>query len=258
MIPINSKGSYFYWGFYSHKNHERAPLLVWLGGGPSNSILGPIFLGNGPYVLLEDRIISNKFSWNQEMNLLYIETPLGSGLSQKTNLSQDLSVSEETDNLLIFLKKFLMQRMEFQNREIYIGGQGHCSPFVASLGEKLIHNENDHAINFQGILLISAYLDPVLNIKQTIQNLKDKKLITDSKYDRTMPFVDMFKDIFLNSKKHNSSLTVINKLIKKFALIKHGNAKLNIMNLKSNANNFIYRKFDLFQKFINTQVIRNW
>jgi carboxypeptidase C (cathepsin A) len=64
-IPVKY-GTYFYWGFYAHKNPDTAPLFIWLCEGPGASIFMPIFAANGPFSVDEDITISpNEYAFNK-------------------------------------------------------------------------------------------------------------------------------------------------------------------------------------------------
>lgn len=88
--PINT----FFWFFEARKVPGNAPLSIWLNGGPGSSSLmgllqetGPCFVGadsNSTYL--------NPHSWNNEVNMLYLDQPNQTGFSYDvaTNGTLDL------------------------------------------------------------------------------------------------------------------------------------------------------------------------
>ncbi|KAK5132829.1 hypothetical protein LTR08_008631 [Meristemomyces frigidus] len=77
--PINT----FFWFFEARKDPANAPLAIWLNGGPGGSSLmgalsenGPCFVGND-----SNSTYLNPWSWNNEVNLLYIDQPNQVGFS---------------------------------------------------------------------------------------------------------------------------------------------------------------------------------
>ncbi|KAI0444450.1 carboxypeptidase S1 [Xylaria telfairii] len=93
--PINT----FFWFFEARKDPANAPLSIWLNGGPGSSSLLGLFAENGPCYVNPDSNSTrlSEWSWNNEVNMLYIEQPVQVGFSYDTlrNYTYDL-VSGET------------------------------------------------------------------------------------------------------------------------------------------------------------------
>ncbi|KAL2256780.1 hypothetical protein VTK26DRAFT_1138 [Humicola hyalothermophila] len=73
----------FFWFFEARKSPKHAPLALWLQGGPGAPST-PAALGeNGPcYVNNDSRTTRlNPWSWNNEVNMLYIDQPVQTGFS---------------------------------------------------------------------------------------------------------------------------------------------------------------------------------
>ncbi|KAK1464134.1 serine carboxypeptidase [Colletotrichum melonis] len=77
--PINT----FFWFFEARKAPENAPLAIWLNGGPGGSSIMGLLEENGPCFVNEDSKTTrlNPWSWNNEVNLLYIDQPTQVGFS---------------------------------------------------------------------------------------------------------------------------------------------------------------------------------
>lgn len=65
------------------------PLLVYFIGGPGCSSMFTLLQESGPYVLRDGEMTfsKNEFAWNNETNILYIDSPAGVGFSTCNNLS---------------------------------------------------------------------------------------------------------------------------------------------------------------------------
>ncbi|KAJ4352381.1 uncharacterized protein N0V89_007729 [Didymosphaeria variabile] len=82
----NYTSNMWFWFFEARNNSQDAPLSVWLQGGPgvpsSTAALGE----NGPCKVLDDSksVENNPWSWNDKVNMLYIDQPIQVGFSYDT------------------------------------------------------------------------------------------------------------------------------------------------------------------------------
>jgi hypothetical protein len=75
--------SMFFWFFESRKDPRNAPLSLYLGGGPGSTSLGGATAENGPCYINSDSNSTtlNPWSWNNKVNMLYIDQPVQVGFS---------------------------------------------------------------------------------------------------------------------------------------------------------------------------------
>ncbi|KAK0649965.1 Alpha/Beta hydrolase protein [Cercophora newfieldiana] len=80
--PYNA--SLFFWYFQSRKNPANAPLSIYIGGGPGSS--GMDDSSGFPCTVNADSNSTtlNPWSWNNEVNMLYIDQPVTTGFSYTT------------------------------------------------------------------------------------------------------------------------------------------------------------------------------
>lgn len=87
--------SMFFWYFEAHNKPEHAQTAIYLAGGPGDSSMFGATQDGGPCVVLQDSnsTAPNPFSWNRNVNMLYVDQPVGSGYSYD-------EIIQSTHNLL--------------------------------------------------------------------------------------------------------------------------------------------------------------
>ena len=73
----------FFWFFESRKDPANAPLSLWLQGGPGAPTVASAVGENGPCRIAPNSrdTVLNPWSWNNEVNMLYIDQPVQTGFS---------------------------------------------------------------------------------------------------------------------------------------------------------------------------------
>ncbi|GBF61418.1 carboxypeptidase S1 homolog A [Trichophyton mentagrophytes] len=81
----------FFWFFEAREDPKNAPLSIWLNGGPGSSSMIGLFQENGPCWINDDSksTTNNTFSWNNKVNMLYIDQPnqVGFSYDELTNIT---------------------------------------------------------------------------------------------------------------------------------------------------------------------------
>ena len=138
--------------------------------------LGPLRLQAG------DKVTLNPHSWHREANLLFIDQPVGTGLSY-TNVKDGYA---KNDNIISahfyrFLQNFFHLHSRYvskdgsSTRAFYLSGEshaGHYIPIMASYilkrnnelaqqkQQQLVSDNNDLSISLQGLALGNPWVDP--------------------------------------------------------------------------------------------------
>ena len=115
--PINM----LFWFFESRKDPCNAPLAIWLNGGPGASSTASALGENGPCIVSEDSNSTtlNPWSWNNEVNMLYIDQPVQVGFSYDILANGTLNAFSTT--LLPVIRDFSVTGVPEQNETFFVG-----------------------------------------------------------------------------------------------------------------------------------------
>ncbi|CAA6668904.1 unnamed protein product [Spirodela intermedia] len=161
-VDRESGRALFYWFFVAQTLPSRRPLLLWLNGGPGCSSVGyGAAVELGPLRVKRDGngLEFNRYAWNQEANLLFLESPVGVGFSY-TNTSSDLNkLNDElvAEDAYEFLVNWYERFPQYKSHDFYISGESYAGHYVPQLAE-LIYDRNEDSsgkfprINLRGFI----------------------------------------------------------------------------------------------------------
>ncbi|KAK2992953.1 hypothetical protein RJ640_007335 [Escallonia rubra] len=180
----------FYWLTEAATSPEKKPLVLWLNGGPGcSSVAYGASEEIGPFRINKtaSSLYLNKYSWNREANILFLESPAGVGFSY-TNTSSDLSDSGDkrtAEDALVFLIGWLSRFPQYKNRDFYISGESYAGHYVPQLAKK-IHDYNkvfSHPIiNLKGFMVGNAVTDNYYDSIGTVAYWWSHSMISDKTY----------------------------------------------------------------------------
>lgn len=93
VINDTYNASIFFWYFEARQDSENAPLAIYIAGGPGESSLLAATGQGGPCYVNDDSNSTtlNPWSWNNKVNMLYIDQPAQTGYSYDTLVSGTLN-----------------------------------------------------------------------------------------------------------------------------------------------------------------------
>ncbi|XP_037719800.1 retinoid-inducible serine carboxypeptidase [Drosophila subpulchrella] len=121
-VDVRPGAHMFYWLYYTTANvssYTERPLAIWLQGGPGASSTG---YGNfeelGPVDLYGDW---RSWTWVKDMNVLFIDNPVGSGFSYVDNTAHFTATNKEIAlDLVELMKGFYSLHPEFEEVPLHI------------------------------------------------------------------------------------------------------------------------------------------
>ncbi|RWR91217.1 serine carboxypeptidase 24 [Cinnamomum micranthum f. kanehirae] len=191
-VKVNQKHgrSLFYWLTEASIDPATKPLILWLNGGPGcSSIAYGASEEIGPFRINKtgSKLYLNKYSWNREANILFLESPAGVGFSY-SNTSSDLKDSGDertARDALIFLLRWFERFPQYKHRDFYIAGESYAGHYVPQLAKK-IHDHNKVSskpfINLKGFLVGNAVIDNQYDNIGTVTYWWSHAIISDATY----------------------------------------------------------------------------
>ncbi|XP_031635891.1 venom serine carboxypeptidase-like [Contarinia nasturtii] len=184
----------FFWFFPAKVNTDKAPVLLWLQGGPGASSLFGLFTENGPYSIStnqeqkkftwhsvfgfftrnfqrrsSEKLIPRTYSWHLHHNLIYIDNPVGTGFSF-TDSDEGYAKNEVNvgENLLCALQQFFLLFPNLQKNEFFASGESYGGKYVPAIAYAIYQDskrqDNDPLkpkINLKGLAIGNGFTDPI-------------------------------------------------------------------------------------------------
>uniref|UniRef100_A0A1J3IKN4 Carboxypeptidase n=1 Tax=Noccaea caerulescens TaxID=107243 RepID=A0A1J3IKN4_NOCCA len=194
-VNVNQENtrSLFFWFFETlSESASTRPLVLWLNGGPGCSSIGYGAASElGPFRVVENgtSLRFNQYSWVQEANMLFLESPVGVGYSY-TNSSSDLDnlndvfVAEDAYN---FMVAWFGRYPQYKSRDFFIAGESYAGHYAPQLAE-IIYDRNkvkpkDSFINLKGFIVGNPLTDDEYDNRGILEYAWSHAVIPDNLYD---------------------------------------------------------------------------
>ncbi|XP_021766185.1 serine carboxypeptidase-like 25 [Chenopodium quinoa] len=189
--------SLFYWLTEAVSNPLSKPLVIWLNGGPGcSSVAYGASEEIGPFKInkTSSGLYMNKFSWNLDANLLFLETPAGVGFSY-SNTSSDLYDTGDrrtARDSLVFLVHWMNRFPRYKHREIYITGESYAGHYVPQLAREILsyNSISKHPLNLKGIMVGNAVTDNYYDNLGTVTYWWSHAMISDKTFHQLVNTCD--------------------------------------------------------------------
>ena len=177
-LPVSDDGEnyFFYWLFEPENVNNDTPLLIWLNGGPACSSMDGLFLENGPIqwtvVNGEYQLQQNPYSWHKApAYTLYIDQPVGTGLSFTTNKKYPTNDHEINVDFYFFLKEFLNLHADkfvdsntgVVSRPLYFSGESYAGHYIPTIMNYILEQNRRGSplqIPLAGAAIGNGWFDP--------------------------------------------------------------------------------------------------
>ncbi|XP_037030977.1 venom serine carboxypeptidase-like [Bradysia coprophila] len=208
----------FFWFFPAQVNSTISPVVLYLNGGPGQSSLYGALMENGPVSINSNyKLKLRKHSWNENHNVLYIDSPVGTGFSFTNALDCYLTNQEDIGiSLHEAILQFFQLFPELRKNSFYITGESYAGKYIPALGHQIISKQNickpNNCINLKGVAIFNGIIDP-------------KNQLDYGSLLHALNFID--RNNFIKFKKYQSEAAI---LIAKGEYLEALNTMANIMN----------------------------
>lgn len=157
----------FFWFFPSDNPDASDEITIWLNGGPGCSSLDGLLQEHGPFLWQSGTYAPqrNPFSFTNLTNMVYIDQPIGTGLSPAApgapaKIKNEVDVARQFAG---FWKNF-MTTFNMTGRKVYLTGESYAGMYVPYIASYFIDQNNTDYYNVAGIQINdpSIGLDSVL------------------------------------------------------------------------------------------------
>ncbi|XP_054933162.2 probable serine carboxypeptidase CPVL [Dermacentor andersoni] len=165
FLTVNKQygSNLFFWFFPAKENPEKAPVVLWLQGGPGGSSLFGLFVEHGPYRVAKGGVPELRdTTWAQRYSMLYIDNPVGAGFS----FTQDDNgyARNEVDvgrDLHEALQQFFTLFDEYAANDFYATGESYAGKYVPAIAHAIDTAVAPRVkINLRGIAIGDGMVDP--------------------------------------------------------------------------------------------------
>eukprot|EP01123_Difflugia_compressa_P004776 TRINITY_DN16288_c0_g1_i1.p1 TRINITY_DN16288_c0_g1~~TRINITY_DN16288_c0_g1_i1.p1 ORF type:complete len:425 (-),score=71.35 TRINITY_DN16288_c0_g1_i1:18-1292(-) len=163
-VTVRDNANLFWWlyGRSDSLKRDASPLVVWLQGGPGASGTG---FGNfeeiGP---LDVNLQPRPINWVQSANIMFIDSPVGTGYSYTTSDDAYCTTDEQVGiDLVVLLQHFLEKYPLFKANPFWIFCESYGGKEATSFGVAVVQaiQKGTLNVNFKGVALGDSWISPV-------------------------------------------------------------------------------------------------
>lgn len=140
-------------------------LIIWLNGGPGCSSMDGLFLENGPYRIVGDKVKLNRPNWVEVVgDVLFLDQPVGTGYSSPGAKGFVETEKEMASDFLAFLLSFLSIFPAYSNRPLFLAGESFAGTYIPYIAQSILSYNSLHplrTINLRGLAIGNGWIDPL-------------------------------------------------------------------------------------------------
>ncbi|KAI8975098.1 Alpha/Beta hydrolase protein [Mycotypha africana] len=163
-IEINSttNANIFFWMVEKEATAPLGKLIIWLNGGPGCSSMDGLFLENGPFRVNKDLSLSiTEGGWQNYATNVFVDQPVGTGFSFANTDSYMHTMSDVTDEFVLFIDKLFDTFPSLRQQDLYIAGESFAGTYIPYFALRLLElNQKGQKYSLKGIAIGNGWIAP--------------------------------------------------------------------------------------------------
>ncbi|KAL4472481.1 hypothetical protein ABPG74_018430 [Tetrahymena malaccensis] len=175
---------------------KNIPTIIWIEGGPGCTSMYGAFIENGPLHVIQESNTTfsfkeNSFAWTNDYNVIYIDQPIGTGISHAQKKS-DIPIDEDQIaqqfyfalNQLYHSENGCFKQIGINGKEtpLFIYGISYAGKYVPSIAQYIVQQGNK--LNLKGIGMGDGFTSPYYDVESVNKYSYDHNLITLDQFNK--------------------------------------------------------------------------
>ncbi|PRP83040.1 retinoid-inducible serine carboxypeptidase-like [Planoprotostelium fungivorum] len=157
-----SNASQLFWWFYGAQNamRDQLPVVLWIPGGPGVSAMNANFLEFGQ---LDKDLKPRAHSWSKVANLLFVDSPVGTGWSYTINKNFTTTDVQIVGDLMSFIEQLSVRFSWLQTQPLWIFGESYGGKAAAALAAEIAAKVKAGKLkmDLKGVALGDSWISPL-------------------------------------------------------------------------------------------------
>jgi carboxypeptidase C (cathepsin A) len=159
---LRNDGTLYYWLLESQYQPEKAPLVMWINGGPGCSSLEGLLIEHGPFLAVDTGfdLELNAYSWNKHANMIYLDQPVGTGFASVSGGKYANSQEEVNIMFMAFLRRWIRMYPQYKGRPFFLAGESYAGRFIPHFAHQIL--QAGLGMNLQGVMIGNGWTHPMV------------------------------------------------------------------------------------------------
>ncbi|KZT61482.1 alpha/beta-hydrolase [Calocera cornea HHB12733] len=170
-VDQGAKHMWFYF-FESRRDPDNDDLVMWVTGGPGCSSSMDMLMQIGPCTVNPsgNGTVYNKYGWNTDVNIFFLDSPVNVGFSYAEFGEQVLTTEDASKNAAAFAFIFTEAFPQFKGRPFHLAGSSYGGRYVPVFASEIYDmNKGAEAKGYTPINLKSIVIgDGITDAKETL------------------------------------------------------------------------------------------